>query len=148
MDHSLPFAPELWRCQDRAQTRSRIVQRALLVMLVVVTSGVLANSAMAGSSNHQEGASAHLTFTIVIPAVLIIDRETGTFFSNDSKAVVAFGRSEMPVSAMRTHNDAPGQADLRPGGATNRWRNEQGGRVSGKYVFRRPITEGDVICIP
>jgi len=148
MDHSLPLAPELLRGHDRARTMTRIVQGALIVMLAVVANGIQANSAMVGSRNHQEGSSAQLGFTIVIPAVLIVDRETGAFYSNDAKAVVAFGRSGMPATAMRTHNDAPGQADLRPGGATNRWRNGQGGHVSGKDAFRRPSTVGDVICIP
>jgi hypothetical protein len=148
------LAGQLSNRANRGRTRTGIcmLKVALIAMLAVTIADVHAESAMLSSRGGPSAASARIGFAIVIPAVLVLDRRTGTFYTNDAKAIVSLGALGSSQYTGGVNRDVPVQAGLRPLTAMN------GGRAGlGQFRGRSPsgttgsghrFYDGEVICIP
>ena len=116
---------------DRRQTVVQALKVALIALLTVAAADVCAESGMLANHAGQSAASARIGITIVIPAMLILDRRTGTFYTNDAKAIVALGTMGSP----RYMNGGRGGQGQFPGRGA--------GGITG-----HPFHDGEVICIP
>jgi hypothetical protein len=137
---------------DRKQAVVRALRVGLAALLAVAAADVCAESGMLAGRGGQSAASARIGITIVIPAVLILDRRTGTFYSNDAKAVVALGT--LRSSRYMTGGDRDVYAPTVPltvavvnGGRVGP-RQFQGRGPAGIAGSRHPFHDGEVICIP
>jgi hypothetical protein len=138
--------------RNRTRTLAHALKVALVALLAVAAADVCAESAMLADHGGQSAASARIGFTIVIPAVLILDRRTGTFYSNDAKAIVALGTMRSPRYMTGGDRDVSAQTGPRTVIALNGGRAGQGqfqgrglGGIAGAgHLFH----DGEVICIP
>jgi len=127
---------------DRTQTIVRALKAALIAVLAIAAADVCAESATLSGHSSQGAASANIGITIVIPAVLILDRRTGTFYTNDARAYVSLGTM--------VDRDVSAQTALRPLSAINGGRAGHGqiqGRGTGG-ITGHTLHDGEVICIP
>lgn len=135
--------------QDRCRTTFRALKCSLLVMLAVVAMDGIAGSATSPGTAGQSASSSSLDFTIVIPAVLILDPSSGRFYSNDARAFVSIGSVGATRPALRAgHDNTPMQEGQRRAVAVNAWRTPQGPGTTGFNGMAGRIAEGQVICLP
>jgi hypothetical protein len=136
----------------RTRTRICVLKVAIIAVLAVAVADVHAESAMLSGHGSQNAASARIGFTIVIPAVLILDRRTGTFYTNDAKAIVALGALGSPRYTVGVDRDVSVQAGLRPVTAIDGGRaglgQFRGRSTSGSTGAGHRFCDGEVICIP
>jgi hypothetical protein len=135
---------------DRTPTVVRALKVGLIALLAVAAADVCAESGMLANHGSQSAASARIGITIVIPAVLVLDRRTGTFYTNDAKAIVALGTTGAPRYTIGVDRDVAAQTALRPVPAMNGGRAGHGevqGRGAGG-ITGHPFHDGEVICIP
>jgi hypothetical protein len=136
----------------RPRTRVRALTTALIAVLGFAAADVRAESAVLSNLGSPSAAAGRIGFTIVIPAVLILDRRTGTFYTNDAKAIVALGTMGSPRFAIGVDREISRQAGLRPVTALNGGRAGEGqAQARGASGIPRPghpFHDGEVICIP
>jgi len=135
---------------DRTQTIVRALKAALIAVLAIAAADVCAESATLSGHSSQGAASANIGITIVIPAVLILDRRTGTFYTNDARAYVSLGTMGAPRYTIGVDRDVSAQTALRPLSAINGGRAGHGqiqGRGTGG-ITGHTLHDGEVICIP
>jgi hypothetical protein len=148
------FAGQLFNGANHGRFRTKILalKVALIAVLAVAAADVCAESAMLSSRSSQSAASARIGFTIVIPAVLIMDRRTGTYYTNDAKAIVSLGAMGSPRYTIGVDRDDSVQAGLRPVTALNGERAGQGQirrrGPSGITGSGHRFYDGEVICSP
>ena len=136
---------------QRSRVKSRALQIALFAMLLASAANAGAESAMISSRSGQGAASALLGFTIVIPVVLILDRRTGTFYTNDAKAIVSLGAIGQLRAAGGVDREGFEQAGRGPAtaiGGGHAGRGHQARGPSGIAGSVRRFADGEVICIP
>ena len=136
--------------RDRAQTTVKALTVALMALLATAAADACAESAMLANYGGQGVAPARIGITIVIPAVLILDRRTGTFYTNDARAYVSLGTMGAPRYTIGVDRDVSAQTALRPLSAINGGRAGHGqiqGRGTGG-ITGHTLHDGEVICIP
>ena len=137
---------------ERRQTVVHALKIVLTALLAVAAADVCAESGMLANHGGQSTASARIGITIVIPAVLILDRRTGTFYSNDAKAIVALGTMRSPRYMTGGDREVSAQTGPRTVTALNAGRAGQAqaqGRGPGDIAGSgHPFQDGEVICIP
>ncbi len=99
---------------------------------------------MTQGSSGQLASTAYLNFQIVIPPVLVLDTQTGTMYSNDTRTVALLGTLEGRRRCAPRRRRLPGWhwtagrhlgARALPGG-------------TGSRLASRGVAHGDVLCIP
>lgn len=135
-----------------APTKILALKVALIAVLAVAAADVCAESAMISGRTSQSAASALIGFTIVIPAVLILDRRAGTYYTNDAKAIVSLGAIGSSRHTIGVDREVYVPTGLQPVIAMNGGRAGQGQSQGlgplGKTGSGHRFHDGEVICIP
>lgn len=129
-------------------------------IVMAALSATAADRASAESLSNAGGRAsvAHLDFSVVIPAVLVLDTRSGAVFSNDRRSPMLLGVSSRDGSAAMdattNRSTLTIKGDARAMMAFEaRWRPAQnGGRFTARAVMGRSATrrvaDGDIVCAP